>query len=370
MARMAVLSALILCLWGCSTPREWEAVLVLTDLSAGHGPSRLKDRTPPPRRLTVPFTVEGRSYRGDLYLPGEPPRAGLVLLPGAAEEGKDDPRLQAFAGTLARARFAVLVPDLVGFRSLRVGNRDIAETADAIVWLSSRPELSPGGKCGVAALSYAAGPALLAALDPQAGRRVRFLVTVGGYHDLRNVLTFFTTGWYRDGEKWRRGTPNEYGKWVFILANAGRLENTHDRAALEEMARRKMNDPAALTGDLAQRLGPGGKSLYDFFTNTDPRKTQDLMTRLPEPIRRDMAALDPSQHDLRRLAARLIVIHGRDDDIIPSAESEALARAVPRDRRRLFLLDGLMHVELKPTLVDAFRLWRAVSAILKERDRS
>ncbi|ANA39624.1 hypothetical protein A2G06_03745 [Geobacter anodireducens] len=370
MARMAVLPALILCLWGCSMPRGWEAVLILTDLTAGRGPSGLTEQTPPPRRLMVPYAVEGRNYRGDLYLPGERIRAGLVLLPGAAGEGTDDPRLQAFAATLARARFAVLVPDLAGFRSLRAGSRDIGETADAIVWLSSRPELSPGGKCGVAALSYAAGPALLAALEPRAGQRVRFLVTVGGYYDLRNVLTFFTTGWYRDGERWRRGTPNDYGKWVFVLANAGRIENARDRAALEKLARRKMDDPAARTDDLARGLGPEGKSLYDFFANTDPRQVPALMARLPEPIRRDMADLDPSRHDLRGLATRLIIIHGRDDDIIPAAESEALARAVPRDRRRLFVLDDLMHVELKPKLSDAFRLWQAVSAILQERDRT
>lgn len=88
MARMAVLPALILCLWGCSMPRGWEAVLILTDLTAGRGPSGLTEQTPPPRRLMVPYAVEGRNYRGDLYLPGERIRAGLVLLPGAAgEEG-------------------------------------------------------------------------------------------------------------------------------------------------------------------------------------------------------------------------------------------------------------------------------------------
>src|SRR5438105_13860207 len=65
-----------------------------------------------PQRITVNYTVRGRAYRGDVYLPAQP-RAGILFVPGAVEKGKDDPRVAAFANALARADFAVLVPDLV-----------------------------------------------------------------------------------------------------------------------------------------------------------------------------------------------------------------------------------------------------------------
>lgn len=365
---LTILVALAI-LAGFSPFRWYEATLVLADLAAGTKPSRLKARTPPATRLDNPYVVEGRSYRGDLYLPGERPEAGLVLLPGAAEQGKDDPRLVAFALTLARARFAVLVPDMEGFRSLQVGSRDIGETADAFAWLSARPDLAPGGKCGIAAISYAAGPAVLAALEPRIRDRVRFIVTIGGYHSITNVLTFFTTGWYRDGEKWRHMVPNHYGKWVFVLSNIDRLSDPADRKLFRAAAERKMEDINAPVDDLAARLGREGRSLYEFITNSDPRQVPRLMERLPEAIRRELALLDPSSRDLAYLAARMVIVHGRDDDIIPAAESLALARAVPAHRRRLFITEGLMHAELKPGLADAFRLWRAVCAILRERDR-
>lgn len=365
---LAILVAFAL-LAGFSPLRWYEAGLVLADLAAGTKPSRLKARSPAPTRSVIPYTVEGRSYRGDLYLPGKRPRAGLVLLPGAAEKGKDDPRLVAFALTLARARFAVLVPDLEGFRSLQVGSRDIGETADAFAWLSARPDLAPGGKCGIAAISYAAGPAVLAALEPRIRDRVRYIVTIGGYHSIANVLTFFTTGWYRDGGTWRHMEPNNYGKWVFVLSNIDRLSDPADRKLFRTAAERKMDDIDAPIEDLAARLGPEGRSLYELIANKDPRRVPHLLERLPEAIRNEMALLDPSRRDLARLAARLVIVHGRDDDIIPAAESLALARAVPPGRRKLYITEGLMHAELKPGLADAFRLWRAVSAILRERDR-
>jgi pimeloyl-ACP methyl ester carboxylesterase len=368
LATIVIIVALAI-LAGFSPFRWYEAALVLADLAAGAKPTRLKAGTPTPKRIGIPYTVEGRTYRGDLYLPGERPEAGLVLLPGAAEQGKDDPRLVAFALTLARARFAVLVPDMEGFRSLQVGSRDIGETADAFAYLSSRPDLAPGGKCGIAAISYAAGPAVLAALEHRVRDRVRFIVTIGGYYNLTNVLTFFTTGWYRDGERWRHMEPNHYGKWVFVLSNIDRLSDPADRKLFRIAAGRKMDDINAPIDDLAARLGPEGSSLYEFIVNTEPRRVPLLIERLPVAIRREMALLDPSSRDLAGLTARMVIVHGRDDDIIPAAESIALAGAVPAHRRRLFVTEGLMHAELKPGLADAWRLWRAVCAILRERDR-
>jgi hypothetical protein len=42
------------------------------------------------------------------------------------------------------------------------------------------------------AFSYAAGPAILAALEAEIRERTGFILAVGGYHDLGQVLTFFT----------------------------------------------------------------------------------------------------------------------------------------------------------------------------------
>lgn len=353
---------------GCSPRRGYEAVLVLADIAARDQPSRLKEATPAPERRPVAFTFEGRPYRGDLYLPGEKARSALLLVPGAAEAGKEDPRLVAFATTLARARFTVLVPDIASLRELKVNPGNAREIGEAFAWLVSRPELAPGGRGGMVAFSYAAGPAVLAALEPEIRERTGFILAVGGYHDLVQVLTFFTTGWFRQDGEWRYLEPNEYGKWVFVLSNLDRLDDPADRALLQTMAKRKMADLDAGLDDLAAQLQGQGKALYAFITNREPQRAPELLRQLPQGIRADITALDLANKDLSHLSARLLLIHGYDDSIIPFTESIALAAAVPKGQARLFLVDGLAHVDLEPGLRSRFRLWRAINALLVERD--
>jgi pimeloyl-ACP methyl ester carboxylesterase len=263
----------------------------------------------------------------------------------------------------------VLVPDLEGFRSLRVGSGDIRDTADAFTWLVAQEELAPGGKAGIFSFSYATGPAILAALEPRLTGRVRFMMAVGGYHNLKDVLTFFTTGYYRHGDRLLHMEPNSYGKWVFVSSNLHRLSEPVDRELFRQAAQRKFADLNAPVHDLAAQLTPEGNRFYRFIENRDPAQSLLLMDQLPEAIRREIAALNLAQHDLTRLKARMILVHGYDDDIIPYTESIALSRNLPPGQARLYLVNGLQHVDLKPRLIDKFRLWRAISALLRERER-
>lgn len=233
-----------------------EAIRFIEDLAAGSGPTRLKALTPTPRRESSSFTVNGRNYQADLYRGATAaPRAGVLMVPGVAQRGKDDPRLVAFANTLARVGFAVLVPDFENVRNLKVQPGDVDEVADAFEYLVSRPDLAPQGRAGISAHSYAVGPALLAALKPELRDRVRFVQGVGGYYDIHSVITFFTTGYYRsEGEKtWRYLKPDPYGKWIFVLSNAERLAEPSDQTTLTEMARRRLADYQAPIDDLVSK---------------------------------------------------------------------------------------------------------------------
>jgi hypothetical protein len=83
---------------------------------------------------------------------------------------------------------------------------------------------------------------------------------------------------------------------------------------------------------------------------------------------------------LSKLSARLILVHGKNDPLIPYTESLALSRAVPASRAQAFIIQRMLgHVELSPSdvfsgrfwseqLPDASRLLRAVSLLLNERE--
>lgn len=364
---------------GCPARNAAEALRLLEDIAAG--PAAPAGAEGVVRRELRFGTAEERL--ADLYLPtgadGGAPRsadAALLLVPGLAPAGKDDARLVALARALARARIAVLVPDIASLKALRAGPENVDDIAAGLRFLAGpgRPDWSdaPGRPVGVAAVSYAVGPAVLATLEPGLAGEVDFLVAVGGYYDLAATVTFFTTGWHRDADGvWRHRPPNAYGKWAFVQANAARLSDPGDRSSLSAMARRRLRDLTAPIEDLAAGLGPEGRSVHALVTNEDPGRVTSLIAALPEPIRADMAALDLAGRDLSGAPPEALLIHGRDDAIIPASESIALAAALP-GAPELILLDELAHADLATdgarTNVDFLRLWRASAWILAARD--
>jgi pimeloyl-ACP methyl ester carboxylesterase len=374
-----LLAALVLgaVLSACVPPPlgDSEAELALEDLASGDGTSRLKAQTPQPSRQTLRYPVADELRSADLYLSPAGARAGIVLVPGIVAQGKDDPRLVAMARTLARLRFAVLVPAMPGVRRYQVRARDVREVADAFAYLVSRPELAPPGHAGVAGFSYGAGPVIIAALQPDIRERVSFVLAVGGYYSLDNVVTYFTTGRYRrpagaggDGQL-RLGyrPPLPYIKWAFIRSNLDLLEEPADRAFLSDYADQVMRGAMPDEEPLPAGLAADARAVYKLLINDDPVRVTALIARLPPRIRRELEGVNPAAHALSQLQARLILLHGRRDNMIPYTESIALANALPADRVQLFLIDGLVHVDLRPSARDIPQLVAAMQALLAER---
>jgi pimeloyl-ACP methyl ester carboxylesterase len=315
------------------------------------------------------FEIAGRFSTADLYEAATPERALIVLVPGLAPDGKDDRRLVDLALALSRAHFTVLVPDLPSLAAQRVSPENIREIADALAYLAAQRD--GGQPYGVAAISYAVGPALLATLEADLSGKVDFLVGIGGYYDVNAVIAYFTTGQYRDsaGGPWQRGTPNEFGKWLFVGANLHHVQDMRDRITLMAIARRRQADPTADVGDLVPLLGAEGRAIYDLLANQDPERTGALVAGLPESLRAELAALDLKGRDLAGAPRQLILIHGRDDRIIPASESAALAAALPPERVHLYLVDSLAHADLAPGgWRDLLTLSQAAYRLLQIRD--
>jgi pimeloyl-ACP methyl ester carboxylesterase len=347
-----------------------ESIWVLEDLARPEEYTRLKKATPHPVRKQITFTVHERMYQGDLYQPEQPPLASLVLVPGLAENGKDDSRLVALATTLARARFLILVPELPNLRALKVRSEDSQGVTDAFVFLRSQSELPSQSPTGIGAFSYAVGPAVLAALDPAICEQVDFVLGVGGYYDLIQVITFFTTGYFQKQEKWHYLEPNRYGKWVFVLGNAERLTDSVDKAMFNTIAKRKLANPHADINNLITYLTPEGLSLLELIENSNPERTPALISKLPESILSELDMLNLATKDLSQLQAQLILLHGTDDSIIPYTESMKLAEIVSSTQSNLFLIDGFAHVHVQSHDLDRFTLWRAIKALLAQRKDS
>ena len=374
--RATLVVAALATIAGCGSLRQvaclpsGDATLLMDDLMAGAGSSKLKNTTEAPRRTAVQYAVEARARTGDLYQSGTP-SAAIVLVPGASTAGKDDPRLVALAESLARMRFTVLVPDLPNVRQLRVKPDDARVIADGFLHLASRPDLAPQGRVGMGALSYALGPTVIAALEPEVREKVRFVMGVGGYYNIVETITYFMTGYYREGAGPRKYLqPNWYGKWVFVHSNVDRFPDAADRETLTEMANLKVKDPAADVAALAAKLrSPEAQALYEMLNNADPERVPGFLARLPAEVRADIDALDLSKRDLSQLAARVLLFHGYDDNLVPYTESLAFAAATG-PQARTFLINGFVHVDFAKTgFLDGWGLGCAVDELLAERRR-
>lgn len=371
--RYRALPILLLWLAACGE-RAGEARLLLQDIAAGRAPSELKATTPVPMRRQVVWRMDGRDGIGDLYVSPDGALARMVLVPGLTEQGPDDPRMVALARSLARMRFAVLVPDIANLRRLRVDPEDARSIADAAIALTGMGAAGArSSPVGLAAVSYAVGPALIAALEPDAAQHIGFLVAIGGYYDMTAVVTYLTTDRYRaeQGGDWLPGRPHALAKWRFVAVNAERLGSPADRIAFAEIADRRIADPAAHIDDLAVGFEPDGRALLALLENRDPDAVPELIAAMPADLRSTFSGLSPSAYDLGSLSTRLILIHGRDDPAVPYTESIALAAAMPPGQSALFLLDGLDHVEFRSELAfsDQLVLLEAGAAVLAERDR-
>lgn len=345
-------------------PVTWtEAALIMWDVAAGGAPTLWQRATGAPDEQLMRW----ETGEGDLYIPASQPRAAMVLVPGAAVLGRDEPRLQAFARTLARAGFAVLVPELPEVRQLVLSRADGDRVANALRQLNKRlPDLP----LGVAAISYAAGPAIIAAIEDDLAPRVAFVVAIGGYRDVHAAIKFVTTGAFRPRGDSRefRVEPNAYGRWAILRANASRLDDARDAGLLEEIALRRFRDRNADISRETAMLGPQGRAVLALVDNRDPDAVARLIEDLPESVRREIDGLNLALYDLSKLRGHLILVHGRTDPMVPYSESQDLAVAASKARVSLFLIDDIGHVEFTAVNVaNAWTMWKAIVALLDER---
>jgi hypothetical protein len=220
----------------------------------------------------------------------------------------------------------VIVPDLPRLRSQQLSLDDAAPIAAAIRRLAADPRVG-GAPLTVVSVSVATGPVFAALADPGSGAGVGLVVTLGGYADARELVRYFTTGAYAYG--------GVAGRW--------------------------RTDPGLVQAFLARNLDlvrdPAARALV---ANHDPARVDALLAALPGEAQSLLDALSPARY-APRIAARLLLVHGRGDPTVPFTESLRLAAARDAGRQRLVLVGVVEHVEgrapSRPPATDLLRLW-------------
>jgi len=294
-------------------------------------------------------TVNGPA-RGRIYRPrgvsAAPSSVGsVVLVHGVHRLGIEEPRLTRFARALASSGLVVLTPQVEEIADYRVDPRSIDTIGAAAAALDART----GGRAGVMGMSFAGGLSLLAAADPRYAAGIGFVVAIGGHHDLARVSRFFATNQIdRPDGSTTHLEAHGYGALVLIYGRIERFFSAEDAPAARDAIRLWLWDDRPAARLRAEALSPEGKATMAIVLDGRADQLAPEMLAVIERDRAGMGQVSPRGH-LAGMGVPVFLLHGAGDTVIPSAETEWIAREVPPAMLRSALVSpALVHVELGP----------------------
>jgi pimeloyl-ACP methyl ester carboxylesterase len=295
---------------------------------------------------------------GHLYSP-ESPAPPILLLPGAALLGKDDPRVVRLARSLARAGRVVFIPDLTLYER-RFDMEDLDRIVRSALALEAHPAAE--GDPILLGISYGGSFALVAAADERLRGRLSQVATFGAYWDLVGVIQAVTTGTSLvNGVRvpWE-GHPT--ARSVLEQAVVG-LAPAEIQATLGDALAR--DDP----GDLPRQA----LAVFELLRNEDPSRTRELAAGLPSQLGEFLLGFSPSSV-VEGLEVPVVAMHSTDDPAVPYGELVRLRRALPG--ARVVTVSTFRHVDPSSSapggwsskVADAWDAWRFTSWILEAQE--
>ena len=320
-----------------------------------------------PLRHEVHYQSSDGTTLADVYRPDDDRQhAAVVLFLGANAAGRDDPDVVNLGNALARAGYVVMFhwsPAMA-----LQANIEPAETGN-LVWafqyLAERDYVDPE-RVGLGGFCVGASFALVAAADPRIRDHVYFVNAFGPYYDARMLLLQAASrSVIYDGAR----SPWDSDRLTMrVLANE-LIESLDDPSDVDSLTRRYMNNEALVPEEL-DALSPAAKNIARLLDGVTPEEAASLYETLPEDFRSALTGISPSTH-ASQIRARLLILHDRNDRLVPVAESRRLQHATEHlvDVRYTEVL-AFEHVRPSgggagEVLAEAGRLYRHMYSIIR-----
>jgi pimeloyl-ACP methyl ester carboxylesterase len=281
------------------------------------------------------------------YFPeGAPGAPGLVVVHGVHRLGVDEPRLQAFARAIAGAGVTVLTPEAKELADFRIDAASIGTIGAAADRLSA---LTGRSAVGVMGMSFAGGLSVLAAADPVAGRHIGFVVSVGGHHDLARVLGFFARSEIPAPDGVWKVHAHDYGVLVVAYRYAEDFFPPTDVEIAKDTLRTWLWGDKGAAETRAKAMSPAGQAkMRLFFDQREDVLAPELLAIAER--RKDAAKPVSPSSVIDRVRVPVFLLHGEQDDVIPSSEARWIDAELPSTTpRTLLVTPTLKHVELVGT---------------------
>lgn len=320
------------------------------------------------KEIELPST--GGLVRARMYLPERRAHApALMVLHGVHHLGIDEPRLVSFAAAMASCGLQVLTPELPNIKDYHIDAGAVRTIGESALWFSAQT----GAPVGVMGLSFSGGLALLAAADPMYQPSFKFVLAVGSQDEMSHVAQYYLTG----REPRPDGTvevlsPHEYGALVLEYEHLDDFVRANDVAAVRAVLREhlyedKMGEQAALNKATARQRAEAIALMDTNSPRTRARLAADKMLR-----GREMERLSP-HGVLETMRTPVYLLHGKADNIIPSAETLWMAKELPDTTLRAALVSPVLsHLDVdsaKPGVRDAWKLVHFFALVMQAAER-
>jgi acetyl esterase/lipase len=295
-----------------------------------------------------------RAVAVDLYRPRDGEAHGtLVLAIGAADQIRDHPAVIRLSNAVARAGIVVAVPEMeYPLRDRETLPEDVrlltgafSSNVEGVVatveWLREQ-EFVDREEIAMVGFSAGGGIAVMAAADERINEDVSFVVTLGAYYDMMDLISSITTGTVTYEGATSAWEPRVSAARIMHRSIISLLPNAVDREVLGRIYIEE--DTAALTR--VWEMTEDGRALHEAFASKDAARLQELWRAISPQDAAVLDAISPSMH-VSGLRADLYVLSDEDDDYIPHVESLRLrdAAAVGDSDVHYLGFDAFDHVE-------------------------
>ncbi len=322
-----------------------------------------------PRIASEDVTIAGKNgpIRARLYFPpGAKPGRGIVVAHGVHYRGIDERRLVPFARALAESGLTVLTPELSELADYRITKSGVDVIRDSVRYLVNRRNHVAGERVGLMGFSFAGGLSLVAAQDAPTAARISAVTSVGGHYDLRRVLRFLIHNEIQTPSGLVHRKAHEYGLVVLVYGNLQHFVPAQDLPAMRAGFKAWLHENQKGARQAAKaRTTPEAERLWQLLEKGSLQTLAPELDQLLQSQSTELAALSSAGH-LKSLNVPVYLLHGSQDSVIPSSETDAANLELDGVDHQALVSPLLEHVEVSKTagLADKLALLSFMAKVL------
>jgi hypothetical protein len=269
--------------------------------------------TPRPVVERLHYRTSHGDAEGDLYRPSSPgPHPGVVVCLGVVPFGVDHPQVPRLGEALARSGLAALLYWSPAMRDFRLDPSDVEDIATAYEALLGRADID-AGRSGLLGTCVGGAFALMGASGPRIRDRVSFVAAYAPYASM----------------------------WTLARDIASASRSRHGVAEPWEVdpLTRKVYEHS-----IAALLQPG--EAQSLLGGLNAAEAERVLGSLPDHLQARLDAMSPMTYLADLHAPLIVLLHDRDDPVIPVDETRRLRDALAgRDAVRYTEFTVFKHLD-------------------------